>query len=161
MFGQQRQSSDPTEGTASKADSTPLPNTHQHTTTTKQTSYLSSRQGQSTQGFPTTATPMMEAVCLTLRVVAVPSTQFTAVRVPRQVRERVEHVAPQLYEQDQLADMCHQDSHTLSEWSRIARDQGLIDSAGSPADSNEAEKTSVCALPLWHESPAPRMPAHG
>ena len=31
--------------------------------------------------------------------------------------------------------------------------QNLCTSAVAPADSNEAEKTSVCALPLWHESP--------
>ena len=41
------------------------------------------------------------------------NTKFTAVRVPQRVRERVEHVAPQLYEQDRLAEMRHQDFYEL------------------------------------------------
>lgn len=55
------------------------------------------------------------------------STKMTSVRVPRRVRERVEAVAPQLYEQDRLSEMCQQSFSTLSEACSVSRASGLID----------------------------------
>ena len=45
---------------------------------------------------------------------------MTSVRVPRRVRERVEAVAPQLYEQDQLSEEMDQHFSPLREASIVA-----------------------------------------
>merc|ERR1712086_443534 len=57
------------------------------------------------------------------------STKMTSIRVPRRVRERVEAVAPQLYEQDRLSEMCDQSFSTLSEACFVSRATGIIDDA--------------------------------
>ena len=58
------------------------------------------------------------------------NTQTTTVRVPRRVKERVEAVAPQLYEQDKLSEELDQHFPTLREASSAALAQGAIDAAG-------------------------------
>jgi hypothetical protein len=57
------------------------------------------------------------------------STNMTSIRVPRRVRERVEAVAPQLYEQDRLSELCEQSFSTLSEACSVSRATGVIDDA--------------------------------
>ena len=50
--------------------------------------------------------------------------------VPRRVREKIKDVAPQLYEQDRLAEICGEDFGTLSKARHVARQLGVIDSVG-------------------------------
>lgn len=58
------------------------------------------------------------------------STKLTSVQVPRRIRDRIEAVSPQIYEQDRLSDACSQSFSTLSEARRVAFETGVIDEAG-------------------------------
>ena len=55
-------------------------------------------------------------------------TAMTSVEVPRRVREKVIGVAPQLYEQNKLAEICREDFEALTDARKVARECGVIDS---------------------------------
>ena len=56
-------------------------------------------------------------------------TEMTSVPVPRRVKERVEKVAPQLYEQDRLAEALGEAFSTLTEAHHVARSRGVVGEA--------------------------------
>ena len=76
---------------------------------------------------------------------------MTSVRVPRRVRERVEAVAPQLYEQDQLSEEMDQHFSPLREASSVAF--GVSDKARKqgrfPRPSQQTVSGEVELKQLW------------